>query len=80
MKNLIQSIEQLGWSAIILYWLILTLIVLFVELHDKKQKRLFLNGRWVENDYDPIGFRIVFAIVAFILGLSLFFIIKFFIK
>lgn len=76
MKNVIESVNQSGWTGIVLYGLILCLIVLFFELNDKKQSKVFVNGRWIENDFDPIGFRIFFAGCLFFGGVAFFFILK----
>lgn len=76
MKNLIESVNELGWTGLILYFIIFLLVLLFIELNDKKQEQIFINGNWVKNDYDPIGFRVFFLSCIAFGGLTLFFIVK----
>ena len=76
MQNLFNTIDQSGWTGVIIFGLFLLSILLFIELHEKKQEKLFLGNRWVKNDYNPIFFRIVFVFFIFFGGIALFFIIK----
>lgn len=80
MKQLITTIEQSGWTGLILYGISFLVILLFMELHNKRQDKLFVNGFWVNNDYDPIGFRVFFAGCIFFGSIALFFTIRYFIK
>ena len=80
MQKVFNIIDQSGWTGIIIYCLTLLTVLLLIELHDQKQNKIYVNGRWVENDYDPIGFRVLFAWVIFISSIGIFFTIKYFIK
>lgn len=79
MKNIIQIIDQSGWTGLILYGIIFIAMLLFMERINKKEDTIIVNNVWVKNDYDPIGFRVVFLGCIAFGGLALFFIIKSFV-
>ena len=80
MADFLNSIDNADTLTVVIYALLLIAILLFMEINDKREEKLFINGRWVKNDYDPIGMRIFFLTCLFVGGVSLFFIIKFFTK
>lgn len=63
MQNLFNTIDTLDWTPVILFGLALIGIVSLIETLDKQSKNKFiqLEGKIVHNDYDPTGFRFLFA-------------------
>lgn len=79
MKNALNIIDNSGWTGIIVFGLVLVSVILLIELHSKKQDRLFIGNQWVENDYYPLPGRIVIAIFTFLFCIALFFTLKHFV-
>lgn len=64
MQKLFQVINTSDWTIIILFGTCLMSAVAITDILDKKKKKdkfVMVNGRLVHNDYDPVGFRFLFA-------------------
>lgn len=70
MKDLISIVKTTDYTLVLIFAVFMLAVILMFELHDKHKKQselYYFNGNKVENDYDPIAFRIIFAIAAIIL-------------
>lgn len=78
MKKFSQVIDTADWTMIILFGVSLMAMVAIAEIFDKKsEEKLIINGIQVKNDYDPIGFRIIFAWCIFVGSCVLYLICKY---
>lgn len=79
MQKLFQVIDTSDWTPIILLGVVLMAIVAFIEINDKKKNdKILINGITVHNDYDPIGFRFLFAWCIFVGVCVMFVVYKYF--
>ena len=63
MQNLFNTIDTLDWTPEILFGVALFGIISLIQSLDKQSKNKFiqLEGKIVHNNYDPTGFRFLFA-------------------
>jgi len=68
MQKIFNTMEFLNWTPIILFGVALFGVVSLIQALDGQSKNKFinLNGKIVHNDYDPIGFRFLFAWCIFV--------------
>lgn len=68
MKDFIEIAKNTDYTPIILFGVCLLAIIMIVDITERKNKEEFytINDRLVKNDYDPIGFRILFAWCIFV--------------
>ena len=62
MQKLFNVIDSSDWTLIILFGVVLMAIVAIIEIKEKeKDDKIMVNGIIMKNDYDPMGFRFLFA-------------------
>jgi len=68
MQKIFNTIEFLNWTPIILFGVAMVGIVSLMQVLDKQSKNKFiqLEDKIVHNDYDPVGFRFLFAWCIFV--------------
>ncbi len=68
MQNLFNTIDTLDWTPVILFGVALFGVISLIQILDKQSKNKFImvNGKLVHNDYDPMGFRFLFAWCIFV--------------
>lgn len=68
MKDFIEIAKITDYTPIILFGVSLLAIIMIVDIAERKKKEEYytINNRMAKNDYDPIGFRILFAWCIFV--------------